>query len=180
MANNYQSYQLYESQDVNSIRYFFLSEGIKTQFKVVEYGFLTSYLGLDVYNLAFGDYDKQNNCLIDNVYSNNGDHYMIFNTVLSTVPKFFKLSPASIIMVQGSDSSNQFANDCRKDCKKRCEEFCKKQHQRIRLYNSYIHREYDSLSSTFLFWGGISFEQKIILEEFNLEKYYKTIYCRLK
>lgn len=142
-------------------RTFFRSNNGNTEnevIKVIEY---EKYDGLrfhkkNVYNLGFGDYDIDKDDFIDTTLTGNDDQYLVFNTVLNTVPKFFETNQDDVIFVMGSDSADEFAKECIKECpkKRKCKKQCKKQNQRIRTYCGYITRHYEKLSVAYDFRGG--------------------------
>lgn len=128
--NNIPAYNTKQlGKETNRIRYIFESIGEKSITKVIEYSYLTSISGRKVFNLGFGDYDANNDGFIDNVNSNNGDMRMVFNTVLSTIPKFFKTKPNAGIWVQGSDQ------------------------KRTRIYCYYVDKHFIMLKKNHLFYG---------------------------
>lgn len=79
----------------------------------MEYAYVQAFAGHPIYNLGFGDYDISSDRLLDESISNNGDHYRIFNTVLSTIPDFFSHYPLATIAVQGSDSKEDYIQRCK-------------------------------------------------------------------
>lgn len=142
--------------------------------KVIEY---EKYDGLkfnnkDIYNLGFGDYDIEKDDLIDTTLTENDDQYLVFNTVLNTVPKFFETNQDDVIFVMGSDSSDEFAQECIKNCpkKRKCKKQCKKQNQRIRTYCGYISRHYEELCLDYNFSGGYIDKEGNISEVKTFEK----------
>jgi hypothetical protein len=143
----------------NKHKYFFESVNTTSEgkvFKAIEYSFIQQeYQGKKIYNLGFGDYDAEKNEIIDDVLTNNGDHYKVFNTVLNSVPLFFEKFPESCLFVSGSDSKDEFADECRKACRRACTVQCKKQHRRIKAYCEYINKNYDELSQNYDFLGGV-------------------------
>ena len=88
--------------------------------------------GRTVYILGFGDYDEALDTIVDDVNSNNGDIYIVYNTVLSTVPMFFAINEDAAIIVGGSDSHYEFINDCLPTCKKKCVEHCKNYQRQLK------------------------------------------------
>ena len=59
----------------------------------------------NLFNLAFGDLDPYTKELDDLVVSDNGDGEKVLATVVSTVHRFFKENPESIVYVTGSTPS---------------------------------------------------------------------------
>ncbi len=81
--------------------YEFYSEGPNGKIKkVVEY-FRLPELDAEVFNLAFGDWDENNNCINDLSTSNNADR----DKVLATVVEFMEKHPNAIIIATGSTMS---------------------------------------------------------------------------
>ena len=112
-----------------SIRYIFESVGKTAIIKQIEYSYFDSILGSDVYNLGFGDYNAQQDIISDTINSNNGDMRKVFNTVLSTVPKFFEVYKNAGIWVTGSDE------------------------KRTKIYCYYVDRHFEALNNDYLFYG---------------------------
>lgn len=102
-----------------SIKHFFISSGNRDIVKVIEYLYVSPLGNRKIFNLAFGDYIMEEDGRIDDTTeSNNGDAYKVFNTVLNTIPSFFSNFPNDIIMVTGSDSTQEYIDNCKKNCKK--------------------------------------------------------------
>ena len=79
--------------------------------------------------------------------------YVVFNTVLFTVPLFFTSKPDCVIYVCGSDSDEEFKEKCLPKCKKKCTDYCKKENQRIKIYRYYIDKNFEELSTEYIFFG---------------------------
>ena len=80
--------------------YEFVSEGPKGKIKkIVEY---SSTSEENVYNLAFGDYDKETDGINDNLITNNGDSQKVLATVASTVYAFTGRYPNAWVHATGS------------------------------------------------------------------------------
>jgi len=107
------------------IHYIFESSGQKRIIKAVQYSRLKSKSGDIVYNLGFGDYNSESKSISDIENSNNGDMRNIFNTVLSTIPIFFKEFPEFPIFIQGSDSHIHLKKNAEKNVLKIVENFVK-------------------------------------------------------
>ncbi|MBN3581942.1 hypothetical protein JYB64_06045 [Algoriphagus aestuarii] len=134
--------------------------------KIVEHSFVEVRGERKVYNLGFGDYNIKTGAFVDDEVFNNGDARLILNSVLSTVPNFFQNNPDDALIVQGSDSSEEFSEKCKSTCKKKCNDQCKKQHQRIRIYCNYLDKNFEKLIKIYIFFGlpledGSDFEQYI-------------------
>lgn len=144
------------SSEWDRIQFIFASTGSTTIIKTIEYSPITVIEGTVIYNLGFGDFDEATGTLFDDVDSNNGDMYTVFNTVLHTVPIFFQTISDCAIVVSGSDSHDEFEEKCRSKCERRkClnNNICKKKDQRIKTYRYYIDKNFESLSEEYLFYG---------------------------
>jgi hypothetical protein len=80
-------------------RYFFISDGEQQIVKVVEYKYVGIRQNRLTYNLGFGTYNLENDELDDHDISNNGDHYKVLNTVLSTIPRFLSDFPGAFCFI---------------------------------------------------------------------------------
>ncbi|TDQ11052.1 DUF6934 family protein [Pedobacter metabolipauper] len=164
------SYEYKESdKSEKGIKYFFISKGKKDVVKAVHYMYNSNIYQQKIYNLGFGDYQLDIDEIDDKVNTNNVDIYKVFNTVLSTVPIFFKAFPGSIIIVQGSDSNPDFHKTCKSTCRKRCEDICKNQNRRIKSYTRYVNKNYDELTKDYAFFGGVKTIKSVIIEDFIKE-----------
>jgi hypothetical protein len=126
--------------------------------------------------LGFGDYDESLDEIKDEIYSNNGDAYKVFATVLSTIPLFFQKFSDDILMVLGSDGGSDFVENCKKVCTKKCLSSCRKFNQRITIYRNYIEKNYSELSCSYWFLGGyITINNQIVTERYILGRKYDAI-----
>lgn len=93
----------YQYKSEQRLRHFeFVSEGPKgLVHKMVEY---TETGQENVFNLAFGDYDKTTKSIDDLSITNNGDSLKVLATVASTVYAFTEKYPKSWIFATGSTS----------------------------------------------------------------------------
>lgn len=139
----------------NVIEYSFISEGEWNILKVVRYQFAKELNGRKLFNFGFGEYNFANGTIVDDVISNNGDAYRVFNTVLSTVPRFFEIHNTAIIKVEGSDSRPAFADTCRAACRKNCADICRNANRRINIYRGYVNKHYDALKKNYSIYGGL-------------------------
>lgn len=105
---------------------------------MIEYSYIGQDENIDIFNLGFGDYDLENDAIDYTTVLNNGDTRIVLNTVLNTIPLFFKHHPDKILMVQGSDNRPEFKEEFNRKCSKKCGENCRKFNQRIRIYRNYI------------------------------------------
>lgn len=86
----------------DSYYYEFYSGGPKGNIKkVVEY-YRLQELDVEVFNLAFGDWDENNYCINDLSVSNNADREKVLATVAATVEDFIKKHPHAVIITAGS------------------------------------------------------------------------------
>ena len=94
-------YEKYPYKSENRFEFFeFYSVGPKGEIrKVVEFQ-PTSEEG--IYNLAFGDYDKDAKGIDDMVVTNNGDSLKVLSTVASIVYVFLDKHPGAWVMATGS------------------------------------------------------------------------------
>lgn len=178
---------IYETQATESEvgnKYFFVSEGNQDVIKAIQYSFIQQLNnqiieelnGRNVYNLGFGDYDSDNDTLNDLANTNNGDHYKVFNTVLSTIPTFFEAYKGMVLMVHGSDGRQSFIESCKPACSRKCTNECKNFKRRINIYRRYVNKHYDLLSVDFQFIGGIlNNEGSTDLESYIVGKEYDSV-----
>lgn len=95
-------YNRYEYQTEDELHYFeFISIGKKGEIKkIVEY---TKVSVDNIYNLGFGDYDKEGNRIDDKIVTNNGDSQKVLATVVSTVYAFTGKYPEAWVFATGSN-----------------------------------------------------------------------------
>lgn len=148
-------YNVAQSVTEKLIEYSFISKGERDLLKMVQYSFIEEQDGRKLFNFGFGDYNFFNGIIADNTISNNGDAYKVFNTVLSTVPRFFEIHNNAIVKVQGSDSIPGFAETCRTTCRKNCADICRNVNRRINIYRGYVSKHYDVLAKDYTFYGGL-------------------------
>ncbi|MDN3676293.1 hypothetical protein QWY90_03095 [Flavobacterium paronense] len=151
--NNLPVYQAQQTDEEIKTQYLFVSVGVKTIIKAIEYTPVMVIGTRTVYNLGFGDFDEALGTIIDDVNSNNGDMRIVFNTVLSTVPMFFSKNEEAVIIVSGSDSHEEFINHCLPNCKKKCVAHCKNFQRRIKTYRYYVDKNFEDLSVAYIFFG---------------------------
>ncbi|KQR90859.1 hypothetical protein ASG01_14950 [Chryseobacterium sp. Leaf180] len=164
---------LYQLEDVEeeTLKYIFISQGKEVIVKAIEYQYVQPLRSYQIYNLAFGNYDIEKDEIIDNVVSNNDDGRKVFNTVLSSIPRFFGNYSDRILMVRGSDGTKEFLQICQEACDKCGEGNCRKFNQRLRIYTNYIDANYDDLIKQYKFYGGIEDENNNInLVDYNSTK----------
>lgn len=180
------TYTLEEDKTAQELTFYFISKGLQDVVKVIQYSFVEPYIfepfkeelkGKNIYNLGFGDYDLENDTIEDNVNTNNGDAYKVFNTVLSTISVFFENYSNDILMVQGSDGRPEFVESCKLTCKKRCLDECKNYNRRIAIYRSYVDKNYEQLSNDYQFLGGLrNQDQETVLELYKRYKKYDSVF----
>lgn len=170
------AYHTEETISKNSVKHFFISEGYKTIIKVVAFDEVGTMHNKRVFNLGFGDYDVVNDTVDDSSNSDNGDTYKVFHTVLNTIPKFFQTFSEGIIMVEGSDSTPEFVENCKLTCRKRCGDasVCKNQNRRINVYRNYVNKNYDDLKVLYSFFGGS--KDKNLIEPYVPEEKYDSVF----
>jgi len=173
-------YEVIEVSDATALKYFFVSVGNTNVIKAIEYKFVRVLKGSPVFNLGFGDYDLQKDIINDQADTNNGDHYSVLHTVLSTVPKFFNLYPHATMVVQGSDSGDAFLHACKSTCIKKCEgTICLKLNRRIKTYRYFIEKNYDSLTNSYHFFGAVKVSDALILDEkYKIGTEYDLVFCK--
>ncbi|MDF2382703.1 hypothetical protein JMG10_14575 [Nostoc ellipsosporum NOK] len=158
-------YEKREFKSANDLKFFFVSEGYEDVIKAIQYAFVDVVENREVINLGFGDYDMDTDTVSDSVTTNNNDGRKVFNTVLSTIPIFFKYYPDKMIVVQGSDSDEDFRERCNQNCEKKCGEGCRKFNQRIRIYRTYVELHWDVLNKEYQFFGGFVSENGVAVKE---------------
>jgi hypothetical protein len=183
MSNINYRYDAQEFPDDGLLTYVFISEArsnmedVADIIKIIQYAPVQDFMNKPVYNLGFGDLDMVSGAIIDDSIRDNGDVYCVFNTVLSTIPLFFKRFPGSILLVQGSDSREEFEVGCRPMCRKQCgDENCRNFNRRMKIYSGYVSRKIDVFEESFQFLGGRRNENKWFdLEEFIPGTVYDSI-----
>ncbi len=131
--------------------------------------------GKNVFNLGFGDYNIETDEFCDTIKSMNGDPFRIFNTVLLTMSLFFKSNENSIILISGSDSTDEFEINCRKDCYRiNCANNCKKRNQRIKIYCNFINKNFDTILNDYTIFGS-NFNENLEISEFKKGKLYEVL-----
>jgi hypothetical protein len=174
-------YDLIPLEGSESIRQLFVSEGQEGEpdiVKAIEYAKINElFENKIIFNLGFGDYDFEAEEIFDLTTASNNDAYTIFNTVLSTIPKFFEDHPEKGLLVSGSDSRPEFEIECRKTCEKKCcTKICRKKGQRVRIYCSYVALNLNELSIDYQFFGGIDNDDYWFdFEEFKRDKTYDSV-----
>jgi hypothetical protein len=171
---------IYETVDnitSTGIQYFFFSEGKSDIVKAVQYAYILDFQGKRVFNLGFGDYDPDTDTISDDLTTNNGDPYKVFHTVLNTIPRFFTTYEDEMMMVRGSDSTQDFMDNCRPSSRKKCRpNECKNAHRRINIYRGYVDKNFDNLTKEYKFYGGSAdIENQMLVEDYIKGKQYITV-----
>lgn len=178
--NNLPVYKTIQTDDRIKTQYLFESVGIKKIIKAIEYTPIMTMDSRMVYNLGFGDYDEMLQNIVDDVNSNNGDMRIVFNTVLSTIPKFFAKNEDAVIIISGSDSHEEFINNCLPSCKKKCIEHCKNYQRRIKTYRYYVDKNFDTLSLDYIFFGRNKSKANTFVQYIPYNQYDDILIYKLK
>jgi hypothetical protein len=174
-------YEITEDIKEDEIQYLFMSEGEKRIIKIIQYSYVLDMHGKRVFNLGFGNYDIENDSVIDDVNTNNGDVYKVFNTVLGTVPRFFEVNKDAAIMVAGSDNGAEFTEKCRLSCKKKCGDICKNINRRMNIYRGYVDKNFKELNKEYVFHGGdFDINNQSVTEEYRVGERYSTVFLMKK
>jgi hypothetical protein len=88
-----------------SFIYEFYSEGQRGRIKKIIQFQRADHLGKNVFNLAFGDFNRATGSMEDGAVSNNGDQLKFLHTVAEAVVRFLREWPEAIILIQASTSS---------------------------------------------------------------------------
>ena len=177
MKPNGSSYE-WESRLVGKdVEFAFESVGRKIIPKIVSYTLIGHKNKKPVFNLGFGNYDYTTNTVSDSTVDNNGDVYQVFNTLLLTIPAFFNIHSQSLVMIQGSDSGEEFVINCRTSCRKKCVDRCRNEHRRISLYKKYIEENYRELSFSYKFFGSHLYNDlRFVIENFRIGEPYRSLF----
>lgn len=97
---NFPKYPVVASNDYRM--YLFYSNGPKG---IVAKGVIYSQIGMNLYNLAFGDWQQEREKLDDFSRSNNGDRDKVLATVAFTAIDFTDKYPGAQIFAEGSTSA---------------------------------------------------------------------------
>lgn len=170
-------YETIEDKLDDVLQYFFTSTGNKYIIKAIQYTYVKNLNGKKVFNLGFGDYDIENDRFIDDVNSNNGDVFRVFNTVLSTIPRFFESYYDAVLMVEGSDGRANFIDKCWLTCKKKCKEICKNFNRRIAIYCGYINKNFKELNEKYIFYGGADYiDNQHVMQDYKVGEKYNAVF----
>lgn len=155
----------------------FISHGKERRLKAIEFSSIGKIGQRPVFNLGFGDYDIITGNISDDIITNNGDVYVIFNTVLISVKDFLGENPDAIVMVRGSDSSADFITKCKLSCKRGCISDCKNKNRRINIYRSYLDKNYTELNISYSLFGSFkSSDVDFVIEDFNIGAKYLSLF----
>jgi len=177
MSNFTDTYEMEGEITEDGIEFLFVSDGKKEVPKIIRYSYIMDFQGKNVYNLGFGDYNYGTHSYSDGITTNNGDPYSVYHTVLATIPHFFQIYEDAILMVQGSDSSQKFQENCRLSCHRKCSlDTCRKAHRRINIYRNYVDKNFESLTQEYTFLGSLTaFENQLLTEDYVKDKKYLTV-----
>ncbi len=151
------------------LRFLFTSSGKREIVKAIEYTAVADNGKSTIYNLAFGDYDNQNDLVMDKTNSNNGDMYQVFYTVLNSVTAFYNQFPNDAIFIQGSDNSHDYYHECLPTCQKKCTVACKNANRRIKTYRSFINKNFQKLDKSYRFMGAFKHAAEFVPYELGME-----------
>ena len=147
--------EFYDFDKADDLTFFFISKGRRKIDKVVKYQKISSCYDRDVYNFGFGDRIGGTSKIDDKIISNNGDIYKVFNTVLQTIPEFFKKYPKSVLFVTGSDNEGE--------------------KKRIRVYRYFVNKNFIWIVKDYVMFGYIIENKKTIVEQYITGKDYFAI-----
>ncbi|MCY7293059.1 MAG: hypothetical protein LH615_12840 [Ferruginibacter sp.] len=141
-------YQLTSDEKLST--YEFISEGPKGMIlKRIQFTLINQN---DIFNLAFGDINKESGELDDIIVSNNGDGEKVLSTVVSAVYAFCDKNPDAWIFASGSTTS------------------------RTRLYQMGISKYLEYINEDFVVYGILEEEW----EEFQTGKNYGSFLAKKK
>jgi hypothetical protein len=145
-------WERYELVKIADLLYEFYSEGPKGRIRKLVKFQPMQYIGNNVFNLAFGDWNEQAERFDDKVRTNNGDQLKVFQTVVGAVADFFRTTPNAFILIQGSTSSRT-----------------RLYQMRIAGFWSKIHRQYEVQGKLkndwFPFQKGVNYERFLIYKK---------------
>jgi hypothetical protein len=174
----YTTKQTHKSE--NRIQFLFESVGNKKIIKAIEYSEITKIDHRPIFNLGFGDYDELTNSIRDDINTNNGDVYCVFNTVLNTIPNFFNLFPDAVIFIRGSDSSDDFFTICKATYIKKCTNACEKMHRRIKLYTYFLDKNFDWIFDEFMVYGRSNMSGENFVAYLPKQSYEELLFFKKK
>ena len=98
-------WERYDTVRCDTYTYEFYSEGPKGKIRKIVKLRHFKRMGINVYNLAFGDLNASTGHIDDTVTSNNNDQMKVLITVAEAVVDFMRFKPNAIILVKGSTIS---------------------------------------------------------------------------
>jgi len=129
----------FETQSDNEGKIFtFISVGKMNIIKIIRYDrediIYNDLIGnmLTASNLGFGDKKSDTYQIDDIARSNNGDMFMVFNTILHTIPIFFSKMNNTAIHIKGADKVRHIA------------------------YHRFLNQRYDELINEYYFYGSLN------------------------
>lgn len=176
MSNS--AYTLLREDSEAGLKYFFISKGKTDIIKAIEYSFVVNLNGRSIFNLAFGDYIINENLIDDLSNSDNGDARKVLFTVLNTVPQFFETFPLDIVMVAGSDSKEEYLEQCLLTCRKDCNTTndCRNKDKRISVYKKFVSYHFKELSKEYAFFGGVKNNGSIQIVPYTANNTFDTLF----
>ena len=123
--------------------YLFVSRGKRDVLKVVQYARIQPLDRGQLYNLGFGDATRDATGQLrvsDNILSQNGDVYRVFQTVLQSLAEFLAHHPRDYVFVRGSDG------------------------RRTNLYRRFVNKHISTLSESYRFYGCYIKDGKIDIQ----------------
>ena len=95
-------WERYDTVRCDTYTYEFYSEGPKGKIRKIVKLRHFKRMGINVYNLAFGDLIDKGK-IDDTVVSNNGDSYLVLATVAQTISIFCESRPEAMVVIKGND-----------------------------------------------------------------------------
>jgi len=100
MSHFTDTYEMVRQITQEGVDFFFVSFGEREIIKIVQYLYIGSFQGKELYNLGFGDYNYRAHQYFDDIVTNNGDPYNVYHTVLATIPNFFQIYEDATLIVR--------------------------------------------------------------------------------
>ncbi|HEY4151452.1 MAG TPA: hypothetical protein VGM41_21080 [Chitinophagaceae bacterium] len=127
--------------------YFFYSEGPKGRIKkAVRFVFYPAK-GVPCYNVRFGDWDEENNCINDQSVTNNGDTEKVLATVGAVIMDFTAIFNEALVYATGSTQA------------------------RTRRYQMGINKMWDEIEEIFDVYGQIGIFWELFRKNINYDAF---------
>jgi len=82
------------------------------------------------------------------------------------IPCFFPIWQNAMLMVQGSDSTQEFQDSYRLTCKKNCQPAeCRNAHGRINIYSNYVNKNLGKLIEEYIFYESTIYNDNQLVKE---------------